>query len=324
MSVDVIIPVYKPDKKFDKLMLSLLNQSILPDSVILMNTVPENTFLDAQSLKNRIRRNLRNSKPYMTKKVDIRIVDVPQKEFDHGGTRRRAAELSKADYMLFMTQDAVPADNYLIEKMLHKLTGNITNEEVPVAAYARQLPAVNADIVEGYTRLFNYPAECRKKSLKDLETLGIKTYFFSNVCAIYDKKAYLEAGGFVKKTIFLEDSLLCAALLKKGYSVYYAADCKVVHSHNYTGEQYFKRYFDLGVSHKQYHEVFDEVPPAKEGAKLVFSTIKYLLGQRAFMGIVDLGVKSAAKLLGYKLGRIYDKLPKALVRRLSSNPGYFD
>ena len=63
MSVDVIIPVYKPDKKFDKLMLSLLNQSILPDSVILMNTVPENTFLDAQSLKNRIRRNLRNNKP---------------------------------------------------------------------------------------------------------------------------------------------------------------------------------------------------------------------------------------------------------------------
>jgi len=42
------------------------------------------------------------------------------------------------------------------------------------------------------------------------------------------------------------------------------------------------------------------------------------------MGIVDLGVKSAAKLFGYKLGRIYDKLPKALVRRLSSNPGYFD
>ena len=41
MGLDVIIPVYRPGKKFDRLFVGLLSQTVKPDSIILMNTEAE-------------------------------------------------------------------------------------------------------------------------------------------------------------------------------------------------------------------------------------------------------------------------------------------
>ena len=65
-------------------------------------------------------------------------------------------------------------------------------------------------------------------------------------------------------------------MIQAGYAIAYAADAKVIHSHNYSGWQQFTRNFDLGVSHVQYPAVFDGVPPEGEGMKLVKKTAVYL------------------------------------------------
>ena len=65
----------------------------------------------------------------------MEIVPIEKKDFDHGGTRNKGAALSKADYMLFMTQDAVPVDAYLIENLVRAM-----EEEEAATAYGRQLP----------------------------------------------------------------------------------------------------------------------------------------------------------------------------------------
>lgn len=99
--------------------------------------------------------------------------------------------------------------------------------------------------------------------------LGIKTYFCSNVCAAYKRDIFEQLGGFVNHTIFNEDMIYAAGVIQAGYAIAYAADAKVIHSHNYSGWQQFTRNFDLGVSHVQYPAVFDGVPPEGEGMKLV-------------------------------------------------------
>ena len=40
------------------------------------------------------------------------------------------------------------------------------------------------------------------KQLTDLPELGIKTFFCSNVCAMYERETYLAQGGFPRRTIF--------------------------------------------------------------------------------------------------------------------------
>ena len=66
----------------------------------------------------------------------MEIHHLAKSEFDHGGTRAQAAELSDADVMIFMTQDAMPADRELLAELLKALE----QDENIAAAYARQLP----------------------------------------------------------------------------------------------------------------------------------------------------------------------------------------
>ena len=105
--------------------------------------------------------------------IPMEVHHLTREEFDHGKTRDQAARMSRADYLLFMTQDALPEDCHLIEKLVEAME----QDEKIGAAYARQLPREDCRLMEQYTRQFNYPEESRVKWLADLPELGIKTYF---------------------------------------------------------------------------------------------------------------------------------------------------
>ena len=101
----------------------------------------------------------------------------------------------------------------------------------------------SSDLAEQYTRSFNYPDKSRIKTKEDIPVLGIKAYFCSNVCAAYRRSIYEEMGGFISRTIFNEDMIMAAKMMQAGYAVVYAAEAKVVHSHNYGYVQQFRRNF---------------------------------------------------------------------------------
>ena len=302
-SVDVIIPTYRSDDKLDKLLKMLYLQTVRPDRVIILHT--EEFEGQEQPLP-------------VIEGSNITVVPIEKKYFDHGGTRKYGASLSKADIILFMTQDAVPADDLLIEKLLEPY------EDPWVAAtYARQLPDEKANLLERYTRYFNYPKHSRVKSHEDLEELGIKTFFCSDVCASYRNAVYQEIGGFVDKTIFNEDMIMAAAMIKKGCQVVYMAEAKVIHSHKYSYVQQFTRNFDLGVSHNQYVEVFHGVKSESEGLELVKKTLCYLLEKKKFHLIPELIISSGFKFVGYQMGKRYDIFSKDFVIRCSMNKDYW-
>ncbi len=55
-----------------------------------------------------------------------------------------------------------------------------------------------------FARSFNYPSAGTIKGIDDLARLGIKTFFFSNVCSAIKKKAFEEVGGFPEKIYYNE------------------------------------------------------------------------------------------------------------------------
>ena len=211
----------------------------------------------------------------------------------------------RARFLLFLTQDAIPADDCLIERLYEAFaTGRESDRQQPVAAaYARQLPMPDCHVIERYTRSFNYGKESRIKTADDLETLGIKTFFCSNVCAMYRRSIYEALGGFERHTIFNEDMIFAGKLIQNGYAVAYCAEAKVYHSHNYSGLQQFHRNFDLAVSQADHPEIFEGVPSEGEGMRLVKDTAKYLLKSGRPWLLVSLVCKSGWKYMGYKLGK---------------------
>lgn len=318
MDIDVVIPVYKPDIKFKYLIERLVKQTVKPKHIYLLHTL-ENYNEQQQVEKKNTEDMLNYANELSDTTCEIHCIDIKKSDFDHGGTRNYGASLSQSELILFMTQDAVPADKDLIKY----ITQPFENQNV-AAAYGRQLAGAKAGIIENYTRIFNYPEESYIKSKADIPTLGIKTYFCSNVCAAYRKSVYVELGGFVTKTIFNEDMIMAASIINAGYSIYYAANAKVVHSHEYSYIQQFKRNFDLAVSQQQYKQIFSSMKSESEGIKLVKRNTKYLIEQKQYLKIPDLIMQSGFKYLGYLAGKKYEIMPKWLIKKLSMNPTYWN
>lgn len=299
--IEVVIPSYKPGKEFEKLIRRLTEQTLVPERIHVINTKSELFPAD------------------FCRSMGVQVTQIEKTEFDHGGTRDLGMRQSDADIVVFMTQDAVPCDRYLLEYLVMPFE----REDVG-AVYARQLPKKNCSEIERYTRSFNYPEKSRLKGKEDIPVLGIKTFFCSDVCAAYRRTAYMDAGGFEKKTIFNEDMILAARLVEKGYKIAYAAEARVIHSHNYTGLQQFHRNFDLAVSQADHPDIFAHISSEKEGIRLVKSAAGYLLRKGKGWKIPGLIWQSGWKYLGYKMGRNYRKMPAWLIKKCTMNPGYWE
>lgn len=306
MTVDVIIPTYKPDQEYFTLIEMLQKQTVPVRKIIVINT--EEKYYDGLIFGRRYKKEYKN----------VMVKHISAHEFDHAATRRRAVKDSEADVFVMMTQDAIPADENLIQNLLAPLA----DEDVAVS-YARQLAKEDAGEIEKYTRQFNYPEMSMQKGQADIETMGIKTFFCSDVCAAYKRDVYNQLGGFVKRAIFNEDMIYAANAVKAGYKVAYAADAKVYHSHNYTGKQQFCRNFDLGVSQAMHPEVFGGISSESEGVSMVKKTMKYLWENEHKTDIFRLVYTSGCKFIGYRLGKCYRKLPRKIILACTSNRNFW-
>ena len=160
--------------------------------------------------------------------------------------------------------------------------------------------------------------------MEDLPKLGIKTFFCSDVCALYRRSSYEQLGGFVRHAIFNEDMIFASKVIRNFGAVGYCAQAKVIHSHNYSGRQQFHRNFDLGVSQAEHPEVFASVRSESEGIKMVKQSAAYFWKQGKGYLIPKLIWQSGCKYLGYRLGKKYQKLPMWLVKRCTMSPGYWE
>ncbi|MBD2845914.1 glycosyltransferase family 2 protein [Paenibacillus sp. IB182496] len=300
-TVSVIIPTYNAGPRFGELLTRLQRQTHAPQEIIVVDSTS------------------RDDTAAIARRAGAIVLELPQAEFDHGGTRNMAAARAEGDVLLFMTQDAMPADEHLIAHLIAPLV------EADVAcAYARQLPYADADPLERMARAFNYPAQPQRKRADDLPRLGLKTFFCSNVCAAVRRHRFHALGGFAAPVIFNEDLFLAATAVLDGYAIHYAAEAQVYHSHGYTLTQHFRRFFDNGVSMRSNAWIYPYAKVGKEGGRLVRAQLQQLRRERRWHWMPRLIGESAAKWLGYQLGKRYTRLPRAWCARMSMHRRIWD
>jgi rhamnosyltransferase len=255
----------------------------------------------------------------MAEAAGYQVVRIERDEFDHGGTRRLASEYFPwADVLIFMTQDALPAD-CLSFRRLYESFGN---PDVG-AAYGRQLPRPDARPIERHARLFNYPAVSEVRGYASRERLGIKAGFISNSFAAYRCSALREVGGFPKEAIVGEDSVVACRELIAGWEIAYVADATVVHSHCFTLRKEFGRYFDIGVHHAREKWILTHFGKAdKEGQRFLRSEMSYLLAEDARLIPVAI-LRTFLKLMAYQTGRRERYIPLTGKRFLSGQRAFW-
>jgi GT2 family glycosyltransferase len=234
--------------------------------------------------------------------------------FNHGGTRQMAVErfCGGREYAVFLTHDAVLEG----PEALVALLAAFADPAVGVA-YGRQLPHRGAGPFESHMALFNYGAVGETRSLEDAARLGIKAAYISNSFGAYRLAALRSCGGFPSHLILGEDTCVAVKMLMAGWKIRYCADARVRHSHDYTILEETQRYFDFGVLHAQLPDLMRHFGAAEgEGARFVASELGYIAANSPWR-LPMVPIRNVAKYAGYRLGRMFDRLPRGLCRRMS-------
>ncbi len=247
------------------------------------------------------------------------MLSVDRRSFDHGGTRNYAASHATGDVFTFITQDAIPANEQYLQNMIQPF-----EDTDVVAAYGRQVSVADTNVLERMNKEFNYPPDPMRKSLADVKRLGIKTFFFTNVCSAIRSATFHKVGGFPSPIVVSEDMIIAAKCILAGYTVAYAADAQVYHSHNYTLKQTFTRYFDIGGSIRMNKWILEYTPAEGEGARLMKTQLSRLIKPRMWRWLPRWVAESAIKYLGYRMGLIHHALPRVIRRKCSMHPLFWD
>lgn len=318
---DVIILSYEPSDKIVRSIEMLIKQDIAPTKIIICNT-DEKLLYKNISDKTKFR-DLVENKTINNSLTKIELINIKKEEFDHGRTRNYAAKFSNSDYILFLTDDAVPFDERLSSRLMEafEIYGDVKSKVA--GAFAKQIANADAPLKEKLIREYNYPDYDVIKEKSKEQELGIKNYFFSNVCAMYDRDIFNKLNGFEEDIILNEDTFYAYFAIEKGYKIVYKSDALVYHSHNYNYAMQFSRNFDIGVSQSMKHEIFDSIPSEKEGTKLLKYVLPRLIKGCHFTTAIDFLIECVYRYNGFKCGRRYNSLSINDCIRYSNNKDYF-
>ena len=304
MNIAIVIPVFRPDGRLKMCIERLLRQSVMPDR-ILLNVLYENP-VDREI-----------PEVYMDERIEVRY--TPREEYDRAGSRDTILRELDSDIVIFMVQTAIPQNRYLVEKLTEPF-----KEKRTAVVYGRHMTDDECSPIECCVRQFNYPPKGMTKSLEDAGKLGIRTFFNSNVCAAYRRRAYLETEGFGKRMIAGEDMLAARRLLEKGLEGVYAPEAEVIYYRNDDLHGLWKRNFDIGVAHAEHPEMLENTKPGKEGVRLVRVTSALLRQNHMEEYLGEVLTRSIVRYLAYQLGRNYERLPEGVVRKCSANKEYWE
>lgn len=280
MSISVICPLYNAEDYIEELYLNINKQKDV--------YIDEIKFILTESSDNTENK---------LKELNCNYDKVSKEEFSHSLTREKAAFNAKGDILVFITQDIKIIDEY----WLYYLTKDIIDGKCE-AAFSRQIGYENHKI-ERYTREINYPEETRIVSKEDLDKLGLMTFFFSDASSAISKEIFVKLNGYDNKRLPTnEDMYFAYKLIMNGYRIEYAANSKIIHSHDFTFKQTLNRYKDIGKFFDE-NQYLKEYSAGQQGITVLKYIVKRSLEEKKPLIIVDAVINFGARFIGMKIAK---------------------
>jgi len=173
-----------------------------------------------------------------------RVVHLAPGEFDHGTARNRGACAATGDYLLFLSQDALPVDRSYASRLVTALDA----DERLAGAFARQVarpdadPITRRDIASWVAaarepRVVFQPGPDAWRTLSPVERYRLAA--FDNVASAV-RRSVLTAEPF-RRSRFGEDVEWGQRVLARGYGLAYVPEAAVQHSHRRSVRALFRR-----------------------------------------------------------------------------------
>lgn len=180
----------------------------------------------------------------------VRLVEIPNSDFSHGGTRQYAAGLARGRFLCYLTQDAVPVgDTWLSELiapfLLDARVAIVTGRQSP---RRQAFPLQKYEINGVFARLGPssaitiYGGEVAPLA----DSAKAEAEFHSDVNAAVRRELVTSSLPF-REVPYAEDQLMGRDALSGGWLKAYAGRAVVEHSNDLTLREYSRRVFDETV-----------------------------------------------------------------------------
>ncbi len=185
----------------------------------------------------------------------IRVIRIPNHEFNHGLTRNRGIQEARGDIVVLATQDAWPDDEHWMQRLV-----DCYQDEQVAGAYSRQLPRPDAspfikDRLANWAAAKDEPRVQYVKSQEEFEALApleqLGRVAFDNVSSSVRRSVAMEIP--FRQRQFGEDLDWGHRVVLAGHKVVFEPRSKVIHSHNNSIWYEFKRVY---LDHQNLHRLF--------------------------------------------------------------------
>ncbi len=256
------------------------------------------------------------------------VIEIPADEFSHGGTRNLLMERAAGEYVAFLTQDSVPADELWLTRLLSGFSaapgvglvfGPYRPRPGASLMVARELTQWFASLSpDGGPRIDRIDPSEGEVPVRAL--LGARGYVTDANGAV--SRAAWEEVRF-RPVPYAEDHVLAHDMLRAGFAKVFVPEAVVVHSHDYSELEWLRRSFDEAraldgiygfAEQRQLRRALLKVW-GLVGADLRFARSRQL-GPPARVAARSLS-HHLAREIGTVLGAHAERLPPHVVQRLS-------
>jgi rhamnosyltransferase len=177
----------------------------------------------------------------------IRLHQIAPHEFGHGKTRNLGVSLARGEFVVLITQDALPIDDH----WLAKLVAAVDQRADIAGAFGRHLPYENASPFVKRDLQLHFDGFARHDPIVKLDAPdrykrdpGYRQFlhFFSdnNAClrkSVWERIPYPDVD-------FAEDQIWAQQIIEAGYAKAYCDTAAVYHSHDYGVMETLRRSYD--------------------------------------------------------------------------------
>jgi len=183
------------------------------------------------------------------------VAVIPSSEFGHGRTRNALAERARGEYLIFLSQDAMPLGADFVARMVAPFA-----DATVAGVTARVLPNEGDDVLTARTVEDSPEASDRSETRRwsspsDYDGMTgperIALLRFNNVASCIRARVLAELP--FPEVPFGEDFAWAARAMASGHAIHHAGDASVQHAHRYGPRAAFDRYRIDAVFHREFH-----------------------------------------------------------------------
>ena len=285
MDVTIVIPTKNAGDLLDKVLEAVFSQKTEYEyEVICVDSGSSDNTLD------------------IIRKYPCKLFEIKPSEFGHGKTRNYGASKGTGEFIIFITQDALPVD----ENWLQNFIDGMKIDPEIVGGFGIHLPYPDCNIfdkrdLEGHFNNFGtdntiFQLEDKERYEREEGYRHLLAFFSdNNSClrrSVWEKYPYDDVN-------FAEDQIWARKMIELGFKKLYCPYAAVYHSHNYSLSTFFRRYYDEYKSLYRLHK-FLIVP---HWCNCIPAAIRHVCGDVSYIRTLPIGRKKKLYWCWYSLRR---------------------